>query len=134
MTKRLREIEEIATKCSCNQSDGYAQIMRICESMKTAYDYFKVGDIVDMHCGEQGIVVEILDDDWVNLLQCDGHVDRAYISDIWPAETKQNGKEALHEFFMKTLGYSSICEEESSDNDSECTFLPPIEGMEEPPF
>ena len=28
-------------------------------------DYFKVGDIVSMHCGEQGIVLEILDDDLV---------------------------------------------------------------------
>lgn len=34
MNNYIREIEEIAEKCSCSQSDGYAQIMRICEEMK----------------------------------------------------------------------------------------------------
>lgn len=34
MNEYIKEIEEIASKCSCSQSDGYAQIMRICEVMK----------------------------------------------------------------------------------------------------
>lgn len=34
MNEYIKEIEEIATKCSCSQSDGYAQIMRIYEAMK----------------------------------------------------------------------------------------------------
>ena len=76
-------------------------------------EYFEVGDIVNMHCGEQGIVLEILDDEWVYLLQCSGHVEKAYMNDIWKTDfVAQSGKEALHEFFMKTLGYSAIYEEE----------------------
>lgn len=34
MDRYIKEIEDIASKCSCSQSDGYAQIMRICEAMK----------------------------------------------------------------------------------------------------
>ena len=29
----LKEIESISAKCTCSQSDGYSQIMRICESI-----------------------------------------------------------------------------------------------------
>lgn len=134
MNKHIKEIEEIAKKCSNSQSDGYSQIMRICDAMKMETDYFEVGDIVDMHCGEQGIVVEILDNEWVYLLQCNGHIEKAYAYDIWPSERKcHNGKEALHELFMKTFGYSGIYEDEP-DNDKECEILPIPDNMEEPPF
>ena len=69
-----------------------------------------------MHCGEQGIVVEILDDTWVLLIQCNGHIDKTSVNDIWLATSaKQNGKEALHEFFIKTLGYSSIYDDKLSE-------------------
>ena len=75
--------------------------------------YFEIGDIVDMHCGEQGIVVEILDNTWVLLLQCNGHIEKAHVNDIWFTDSvEQNGKKALHEFFMKTVGYSSILDED----------------------
>jgi len=39
MNKYIKEIEEIATRCSSSQSDGYAQIMRICEAMKEESRY-----------------------------------------------------------------------------------------------
>ena len=34
MNKYNKEIEEIAKNCTISQSDGYSQIMRICEAMK----------------------------------------------------------------------------------------------------
>lgn len=34
MNEYIKEIEEIAAKCTLSQSDGYSQIMRICEAMK----------------------------------------------------------------------------------------------------
>lgn len=82
-------------------------------------DYFKVGDIVSMHCGEQGIVLEILDDDYVYLLQCDGHVEKYCVYDMWHSKNEQNGKEALHELFMKTFGYSGIYREETNHDEIE---------------
>ena len=99
----------------------------------------KVGTIVDMHCGEQGIVVEILDDEWVYLLQCTGHIDKALITDIWPAGTEQSGKEALHELFMKTFGYSGIYEEWDSHEgervcDADAFHPPPIKNIDDVPF
>lgn len=85
-------------------------------------DYFKVGDIVNMHCGEQGIVLEILDDDHVYLLQCNGHVEKYYAYDIWHSNNEQNGKKALHELFMKTFGYSGMYEEEIADEEKELSI------------
>lgn len=32
MNDYIKEIEEIAEKCTTSQSDGYSQIMRICEA------------------------------------------------------------------------------------------------------
>ena len=71
-------------------------------------DYFEIGDIVNTHSGEQGIVIEIIDDFWVVILQCDGHAERTTINDIWEANTDVNGKCELNAFFMKIFGYSSI--------------------------
>ena len=34
MEKYIREIEQIASKCTESQSDGYSQIMRICDAMR----------------------------------------------------------------------------------------------------
>ena len=34
MNEYIKKIDRIATKCTCSQSDGYAQIMRICEAIK----------------------------------------------------------------------------------------------------
>ena len=34
MNEYIEEIEVIAAKCTLSQSDGYSQIMRICEAMK----------------------------------------------------------------------------------------------------
>lgn len=34
MNEYIKQIEEIAAKCTLSQSDGYSQIMRICEAMK----------------------------------------------------------------------------------------------------
>lgn len=79
----------------------------------TIAEQFNVGDIVDMHCGEQGIVVEKLDDTYIYLLQCNAHIEKVHINDIWRSDGKQNGKAALHELFLKTFGYSSVYEEES---------------------
>lgn len=39
MSEYINVIEEIASKCTCSQSDGYAQIMRICEAMKEEQRY-----------------------------------------------------------------------------------------------
>lgn len=33
MEEHIREIEQIAAKCTESQSDGYSQIMRICDAM-----------------------------------------------------------------------------------------------------
>ena len=33
MNEYIKAIEEIASKCTCSQSDGYSQIMRICEAI-----------------------------------------------------------------------------------------------------
>ena len=90
-------------------------------------EYFEVGDVVNMHCGEQGIVVEALDDTWVVLIQSDGHVEKAHVNDIWPCKpVEQDGKTALHEVVMKTLGSSSIFEE---DTPSERGALSPEDFM-----
>ena len=32
MEEYIRKIEEIATRCTASQSDGYSQIMRICDA------------------------------------------------------------------------------------------------------
>lgn len=39
MNEYIKEIEEIAEKCTISQSDGYSQIMRICEAMKEEQRY-----------------------------------------------------------------------------------------------
>lgn len=97
-------------------------------------DCFAVGDIVDMHCGEQGIVVEILDDTWVYLLQCNGHIEKAHANDIWPASCEQNGKEALHELFMATFGYSGMYEEEAKESEDGDWLPPDTSDIEDVPF
>ena len=101
-------------------------------------DYFEVGDVVDMHCGEQGIVVEVLDDTWVLLIQCNGHIDKSHINDIWQSDSaKQNGKEALHELFMKTLGYSSIFGDDTPSESGALSpedFLPLADDKRDIPF
>lgn len=78
--------------------------------------YFEIGDIVDTHSGEQGIVIEILDDFWVNILQCDGHIERVTVNDIWKTETKVNGKAELNILFLKIFGYSGVYDEDEPDN------------------
>ena len=39
MNEYIKEIEEIAARCTMSQSDGYSQIMRICEAMKEKQQY-----------------------------------------------------------------------------------------------
>lgn len=39
MNEYIKEIEEIASKNTCSQSDGYSKIMRICEVMKEEQKY-----------------------------------------------------------------------------------------------
>lgn len=39
MNEYISEIEKIASKCTCSQSDGYSHIMRICEAMKEEQKY-----------------------------------------------------------------------------------------------
>ena len=39
MEKYIREIEQIASKCTESQSDGYSQIMRICDAMREEQKY-----------------------------------------------------------------------------------------------
>ena len=39
MEKYIREIEQIASKCTESQSDGYSQIMRICDAMREQQKY-----------------------------------------------------------------------------------------------
>lgn len=34
MEEYIKEIEEIAIRCTVSQSDGYSQIMRICDAMR----------------------------------------------------------------------------------------------------
>lgn len=34
MEEYIREIEQIAAKCTESQSNGYSQIMRICDAMR----------------------------------------------------------------------------------------------------
>lgn len=34
MEKYIKEIEQIAARCTESQSDGYSQIMRICDAMR----------------------------------------------------------------------------------------------------
>lgn len=34
MEEYIREIEQIAAKCTGSQSDGYSQTMRICDAMR----------------------------------------------------------------------------------------------------
>lgn len=36
MDKYIKTIEEIASKNTCSQSDGYSQILRICDAIKAA--------------------------------------------------------------------------------------------------
>ena len=40
MNEYIKEIEEIAEKCTISQSDGYSQIMRICEAMKEEHKQY----------------------------------------------------------------------------------------------
>ena len=39
MEKYIKEIEQIASKCTESQSDGYSQIMRICDAMRDEQDF-----------------------------------------------------------------------------------------------
>lgn len=39
MEEHIREIEQIATKYTESQSDGYSQIMRICDAMREQQKY-----------------------------------------------------------------------------------------------
>lgn len=39
MNEYIKEIEQIAIKCTESQSDGYSQIMRICDAMKEQQKY-----------------------------------------------------------------------------------------------
>lgn len=39
MDEYIKEIERIATKCTASQSDGYSQIMRICDAMREQQKY-----------------------------------------------------------------------------------------------
>lgn len=39
MEEYIREIEQIAAECTENQSDGYSQIMRICDAMREQQRY-----------------------------------------------------------------------------------------------
>ena len=39
MEKYIKEIEQIASKCTESQSDGYSQIMRICDAMREEQKY-----------------------------------------------------------------------------------------------
>lgn len=39
MDEYIKEIEQIAAKCTVSQSDGYSQIMRICDVMREQQEY-----------------------------------------------------------------------------------------------
>lgn len=39
MEEYIREIEQIAARCTESQSDGYSQIMRICDAMRDKQKY-----------------------------------------------------------------------------------------------
>lgn len=39
MNEYIKEIEQIAAKCTESQSDGYSQIMRICDAMREGQEY-----------------------------------------------------------------------------------------------
>ena len=39
MEKYIKEIEQIAARCTESQSDGYSQIMRICDAIKEQQKY-----------------------------------------------------------------------------------------------
>ena len=39
MKEYIEEIEEIASRCTMSQSDGYSQIMRICEAIREEQRY-----------------------------------------------------------------------------------------------
>ena len=39
MEKYIKEIEQIASKCTESQSDGYSQIMRICDAKREEQKY-----------------------------------------------------------------------------------------------
>lgn len=38
MNEYIKEIEQVAAKCTLAQSDGYSQIMRICDAMREQQD------------------------------------------------------------------------------------------------
>lgn len=40
MEKYIKEIEQIAARCTESQSDGYSQIMRICDAMREEQRYY----------------------------------------------------------------------------------------------
>ena len=39
MDKYIKEIKQIAAKCTTSQSDGYSQIMRICDAITSEQNY-----------------------------------------------------------------------------------------------
>ena len=39
MNEYIKAIEKIAAKCTESQSDGYSQIMRICDAMREQQEY-----------------------------------------------------------------------------------------------
>lgn len=39
MNEYIKEIEQIAARCTESQSDGYSQIMRICDAMREQQKY-----------------------------------------------------------------------------------------------
>lgn len=48
MNEYIKEIEEIAAKCTLSQSDGYSQIMRICEAIKEEQQLNKYEEIKEI--------------------------------------------------------------------------------------
>lgn len=40
MEEYIKEIEQIAARCTESQSDGYSQIMRICDAMREQQRYY----------------------------------------------------------------------------------------------
>ena len=77
------------------------------------YRVYKDGYVCEKQqkCGEEGIVVSIIDNVWVLLLQCDGNVEKTSIHDIWKKDTDVDGKAELDAFFKKIFGYSCVYDE-----------------------
>lgn len=58
MNSHIKWIEEIAAKLTESQSDGYSQVLRICDAMRDSSDNTDEKRYFELKCSQQGLLVD----------------------------------------------------------------------------